>query len=322
LPDKYYIGMDIGGTKTAVLLVTEKAQFLDRQEFPTSKGKDGWRQTVYQLKDICKNFIARQKIEAIGISCGGPLDSQKGYILSPPNLPGWDDIPIVEIFLEAFEVPVYLQNDANAGALAEWIYGAGRGTKNMIFLTFGTGLGAGLILNGRLYSGTNDLAGETGHIRLAEAGPIGFHKPGSFEGFCSGPGFSQMMSSELLSLSDQSDRETVSIKYKDPGDITGKDVVEWAQKGDPLAMKVIEKSGSYLGKGLAILIDILNPELIVIGGMGVRLGELLLSPARKVIDEEAIPGAAKVCKIVPAALGEKIGDYAALCVCLEHTHNH
>jgi glucokinase len=320
LSDKYYIGIDIGGTKTAALLITGSAQFLDRREFPTSKGKNKWRQTIDQLENICKNFITRQKVEAIGISCGGPLDSQKGYILSPPNLAGWDDIPIVDIFEEAFKVPVYLQNDANAGALAEWRFGAGKGSKNMIFLTFGTGLGAGLILDGQLYTGTNDLAGETGHIRLAEAGPIGFHKPGSFEGFCSGPGLSQMMSSELLSLSDQSGGEAISIKYKDPDAITGKDVAEWAQKGDPLALRVVEKSGTYLGKGLSILIDILNPELIVIGGMGVRLGESLLAPARKVIDEEAIPGAVKVCQIVPASLGEKIGDYAALCVCLELAH--
>src|SRR5690606_15592063 len=131
-------------------------------------------------------------LAAIGISCGGPLDSRRGVILSPPNLPGWDRIPVVEVFQQAFKVPVALQNDANAGALAEWLWGAGRGSHNMIFLTFGTGMGAGLILNGQLYSGTNDLAGEVGHIRLAPDGPVGYGKAGSFEGFCSGGGIKQL----------------------------------------------------------------------------------------------------------------------------------
>ena len=314
---KFYIGIDIGGTKTAVLLISAEGEVLKREKFETFVGDNGWQQSVEMIKEKVSELSTIKKIEAIGISCGGPLDSKKGLILSPPNLPGWDNVPITDIISKEFDLPVYLENDANAGALAEWKFGAGKGHDNVIFLTFGTGLGAGLILNGRLFSGTNDYGGEVGHISLEEDGPIGYHKRGSFEGFCSGTGLSQMMAFELLCMSEEFGTDKMLEKYKTPGDVTGKDVVEWAKEGDELALKVVEKSGSYLGKGLSILIDVLNPEVVVVGSMGVRLGDLLFDPARKIINKQALPGAAEVCKIVPAGLGEAIGDYAALCVALE-----
>ncbi|MCK5104307.1 MAG: ROK family protein [Cyclobacteriaceae bacterium] len=313
---KYFVGIDIGGTKTAVLLMDSNGVVLNRIQFATDTGKDAWKFTLEKMKENAAQFIKLKKIESIGISCGGPLDSRKGMILSPPNLPGWDNVPIIDIFQNEFNIQACLENDANAGALAEWKFGAGKGFNNVIFLTFGTGLGAGLILDGRLYSGTNDYGGEAGHIRLAEDGPIGYHKRGSFEGFCSGTGLAQMMSFELLCLAEETGKDEMLKKYKLPGEITGKDVVEWAKCGDKLALEVVEKSGIYLGKGLSVLIDLLNPEVIVIGSMGVRLGDLLFEPARRIIEKEVIPGAASVCKIVPAALGEKIGDYAALSVAL------
>lgn len=315
--EKYYIGIDIGGTKSAVILASSNGNILDRQQFPTHMER-GWKPTVETFKSIARTFAVKKEIEAIGISCGGPLDSRKGMILSPPNLPGWDEVPITEIFKTEFNLPAYLENDANAGALAEWRFGAGKNVKNMIFLTFGTGCGAGLILDGQLFKGTNDYGGEVGHIRLAEDGPVGYHKRGSLEGFCSGTGLSQLMAFELLCLAEEIGHSEMLKRYKPPGEVTGKDVVEWAQGSDPLALQVVEKSGRYFGKGLSILIDILNPELIVVGSMGVRLGELLFKPAREVIEKEAIAEAAAVCQIVPAALGEKIGDYAALCVAMQN----
>ncbi|MBN2089717.1 ROK family protein [candidate division KSB1 bacterium] len=314
MTQNYYIGIDIGGTKTAVILMDEHGNVIQRKQFATDVGKDAWKISIAKINTFISEYLMIQEIRAIGISCGGPLDSKKGVILSPPNLPGWDAVPIVALLQNEFKLTVWLENDANAGALAEWKFGAGKGCQNLIFLTFGTGLGAGLILNGKLYSGTNDLGGEVGHIRLADDGPIGYHKRGSFEGFCSGTGLAQMMAFELLCLAEETGRESMLSQYKEPGLVTGKDVVDWAFQADPLALKVIQKSGVHLGKGLSILIDILNPEMIIIGSMGVRLGELLFQPAREIIEQEAISAAASVCKIVPASLGEKIGDYAALCV--------
>lgn len=314
---KWYVGIDIGGTKSAVLLVNGEGEISDRKEMPTTKGKNNWQLTVDFFIEGISEYTKKQDVAGIGVSCGGPLDSKKGLICSPPNLPGWDDIPIVEMLEGKFGIPTALENDANAGALAEWRYGAGKGYSNVIFLTFGTGLGAGLILDSKLYSGTNDYGGEAGHIRLEEDGPIGYNKRGSFEGFCSGTGLAQMMGFELLCLKEQIGEKEMLKKYKEPGKVTGKDVYDWAREEDPLALKVTQKSGEYFGKGLSILIDLLNPEVIVVGSMAVRLGDLLLEPARKVIEQEALPGAHSICKIVPAALGEKIGDLAALCVAIE-----
>ncbi|MFB0515038.1 MAG: ROK family protein [Candidatus Neomarinimicrobiota bacterium] len=316
MSDRFYAGIDIGGTKTTTILARADGRFYARDQFPTTTGLDNWQSTLERARSCIEQYTRQKEIAAIGISCGGPLDSKQGLILSPPNLPGWDQVPLSAFFKEAFHLPVFLENDANAGALAEWQFGAGKGSRNLIFLTFGTGLGAGLILDGRLYAGTNDLSGEAGHIRLAEEGPVGYHKRGSFEGFCSGTGLAQLMAFELLCLGEEIGPSEMLKKYKPPGEVTGKDVVEWALADDPLALKVIAKSGDFLGRGLAILVDILNPEIIIIGGMGVRLGDLLLEPARSVISKEALPAAATVCRVVPAALGERIGDYAALCVAL------
>ena len=194
------VGIDIGGTKCAVILgqtdhegqpVIIGKKILQTKDYPDPYQMIGQMQ---QEMELLLGFyqIDIKTVASIGISCGGPLDSARGIILSPPNLPGWDEIPVVKLFVEKYGIPTAIQNDANACALVEWLMGAGKGTSNMIFLTFGTGMGAGLILNGKLYSGTNDLAGEVGHVRLKETGPVGFGKAGSFEGFCSGGGIAQL----------------------------------------------------------------------------------------------------------------------------------
>ena len=185
-------GVDIGGTKCAVTLGLPESGGIvikDKLRFPTTDVEGTIRDIKSALREVMeRNGLGSEGISAIGISCGGPLDSRTGVIMSPPNLPGWDNIPIVRILSEEFEVPAAVHNDANACALAEWLFGAGKGTRNMVFMTFGTGLGAGLILDGKLYTGTNDNAGELGHIRLEGFGPVGYGKAGSFEGFCSGSG--------------------------------------------------------------------------------------------------------------------------------------
>ncbi len=309
-----YIGVDIGGTKTAVILGNDRGQTLKRNQFPTET-HSGPESCIEKIIKNIHDFTQNTKIEAIGISCGGPLDPVAGRIQSPPNLPGWDEIPVVQILKKQVTCPVYLMNDANAGALAEWKFGAGQNTRHMIFLTFGTGLGAGLILNGRLYSGTNDLAGEVGHIRITATGPEGYGKAGSFEGYCSGPG--------LVRLAER--RFPIAPKSSEPlrkmtgahSPITAKMITDLALAGDPFCVSVVDECGHYFGRGLAILIDLFNPECIVVGSMGVRLGELLFRPARKEIEREALSLSARNCRLVPAQLGERIGDVAALCVALQ-----
>jgi glucokinase len=318
IPEELYLGLDIGGTKCSVVIGDASFSIRKKITFDTLTRR-GYRTILAEFQRHIKILLAEYSgysLKRIGISCGGPLDSKTGIIYSPPNLPGWDNVPITRIFSDEFGVETVIQNDANACALAEWLMGAGKGTSNMIFLTFGTGMGSGLILNGKLYSGTNDLGGEVGHIRLEKTGPVGFGKAGSFEGFCSGGGIAQLARSIVTEKLKNNQVVGFCPDYEMAGEIDAKTVALAAQKGDPVAIEIIRISAEYLGKGLAILIDILNPECIVIGSIYSR-NELLFKPIiDRVLQQEAIPSALAVCKIKPAELGDSIGDYAALCVAI------
>jgi glucokinase len=217
---------------------------------------------------------------------------------------------------EEFGVECQVENDANAGAVAEHRFGAGQGTQNMVFLTMGTGLGAGIITDGRLYHGANDLAGEVGHIRLTRTGPVGHNKAGSAEGWASGGGMAQLVT-QMVARAAKKKQKTALTKLLQSGKaLTAKDVGLAAQKGDSVALGILQSTGRRLGAVLAILVDLLNPERIVIGGLAMRLGDLLLEPARSVIRREALAPALAKCVVVPAALEEHIGDVAALCVAM------
>ncbi len=316
--DKYYIGLDIGGTKCAVLAGDDKFNIYRKIQFETrtERGAEKILTEFFEKTDELLLHLPKERLAGIGISCDGPLDSNRGIILTPPNLPGWDNISIVEIFSKRYSVPVSLQNDANACALAEWLMGAGKGTRNMIFLTFGTGMGSGLIIDGKLYTGTNDLAGEAGHVRLAPDGLEGFGKAGSFEGFCSGGGIARL--AEIIIKEKLG--KGIDVEYcRDltaSEELTAREVAGAAGGGNPVANEIIKISAEYLGRGLAVLIDIINPECIVIGSI-YACNEFLFRPhVERILREEAISASLGVCKIKPALLGESVGDYAALCVSL------
>jgi glucokinase len=312
-------GVDIGGTKCAVVLGEtheDDVRVVSKHMYPTPATPEV---AVASFSEHLSRLLAEYgalTLDAIGISCGSPLDSEKGMILSPPNLPHWDHIDVVSPLKRHYGVPVGLQNDANACALAEWQWGAGRGTRNMVFLTFGTGMGAGLILNGKLYAGTNDMAGEVGHMRLEDEGPIGYGKAGSFEGFCSGGGIAVL----ARTMAEQSLKEGKSPLFCPTmellHEVTARKVGEAAQQGDPLALDIYRIVGRKLGKGLALLVDILNPERIVIGSIYGRQRSLLEPVAMEVLRAEALSGSMSVCEIVPAELGESVGDLASLSVAM------
>lgn len=323
MQNNFYLGIDIGGTKCAVIAGNDNFKIHRKIQFPTRTSERSYHEVLQEFFSHIESLFSvfpKEQLKGIGISCGGPLDSKKGMIYSPPNLPGWDNVPIVEIFSEKYGVPVAIQNDANACALAEWLMGAGKGTQNMIFLTFGTGMGSGLILNGQLYAGTNDLGGEVGHIRLAKKGPVGFGKAGSFEGFCSGGGIAQLAKSIVTEKLKMGEIVSFCPDLKSADSLTAKIVAEAANAGDPVANEIIRISGEYLGRGLSVLIDILNPECIVIGSIYSRNESLFKPHIDRILAEEAIPSAREVCQIKPALLGESIGDYAALCVALYKKH--
>jgi len=313
-------GYDIGGTKCAVSIgevIGDSIEILGKRKFETH-GKP--EEIIYKMADEMEILLSEHgksfsDVKSAGISCGGPLDSRRGVIMCPPNLPDWDDIHIVEMLEKRTGVKTMLQNDANACAVAEWKFGAGRGTQNMAFLTFGTGLGAGLILDGRLYSGQSDMAGEVGHIRIAEDGPVGYGKCGSTEGFCSGGGIARTAALEIGKA--LSKGETPEIYTEVNGDmekITARLIAERAFAGDEFCKEIYRNCGRKLGMLLSIMMDMINPELIILGGVFMR-SEALIRPAmQEVIDAEALPHASHVCRVAAAGLGETIGDYAALSV--------
>jgi len=314
----YLIGVDIGGTKCRVSLARDRQgelEFVSSGEAHATKAFTPTEMLKVLLDDV-QNFVrqAQERPIAIGISCGNPLDTKQGFILSPPNLPGWDNIPATEFFSNATGIPAFLRNDADAGALAEWKYGAGKGVDSLVFITFGTGFGAGLILDGRLYSGASGMAGEIGHVRIAEHGPPGYGKTGSVEGFCSGGGIAKYARSAAEAEFQNGKCPVFCPCREDLDKINAHSVGIAAEQGDPLAIGIYAEVGRKLGQALAIVIDLLNPELIVIGSIFVRSKNLLWPYAEEVIKMEALQKSRETCRVVPSLLGDEIGNYAAVTV--------
>lgn len=311
--DPCYLGFDIGGTKCATVIATAPSageggpRFMERDEFPTC-GRS-WRGILELATSLFQSYIVKYEVEprALGISCGGPLDSARGLIQSPPNLPGWDDVPILEVFGRDLGIPCFLENDANAGAIAERRYGAGVGLDNLIFLTFGTGMGAGLILNGELFRGASGMAGEVGHIRLEKDGPQGYFKRGSFEGFCSGGGIARLGAMMLASYDGSS-----ALRFHKT--LSAKIIGEEADKGDRLSLEIYRNVGRHLGRGLAILVDSFNPDMIIIGGIYPKSLHLMKEEMETELSKEALPHSLSACRIVPSKLRDRIGDYAAIAI--------
>lgn len=305
-PDSMILGFDIGGTHTTVVMGSERLGIVDRVSFysqPRRGFEMMWRDIVHHGHLLVTKY---GQPAHIGVSIGGPMDFSTGTILSPPNLPGWDNIPLRQMLEDEFKTPAFVEHDAKAGALAEWLFGAARGLSDVIFLTFGTGLGAGLILDGRLYRGASDSAGFVGHWRIAEDGPFIWGKAGSWEGYSSGVG--------LAALAHH------LFPNRFPNDTSGADVIQKARGGNAEALQIVETSAEALGRGIALLIDLLNPQMIVLGSLAVRAGDLFLPIVERVVAKEASPEGLRICQIVPAALGKQIGEMAALCAALYHAN--
>jgi glucokinase len=303
------IGIDIGGTKCALSIPVGDDGVREVVRFATTDRAS----TLERIfSEIAKLKPTRETV--FGVSCGGPLDSAKGLILSPPNLPGWDRIAICAMLTERFGGRAFLMNDANACALAEWQFGAGRGCQSMIFLTMGTGMGAGLILDGRLYEGITGNAGEVGHMRMAARGPVGYGKAGSFEGFCSGGGIAQIARERVAAHAGASLLKDVALEK-----LSAREVGQAAEKNDALALSIWREVGGKLGEALAIFIDVLNPERVVIGSIYQRCERFIAPAMNEVIRREALPDSARDCQVVPAKLGDEIGACAAVAIARYHT---
>jgi glucokinase len=306
LPDSTdtVLALDIGGTKTTAAIGSVEGEILSSVTTPTraQEGFDVAWSTVSHLAGTVFSSSPRRP-SSIAVSIGGPVDAASGMILSPPNLPGWDEIPLADLLKELLDAPVHVEHDAKAGALAEYYFGVARGIRNFVFLTVGTGIGAGAMIDGRLARGNRDNFGEVGHWRLSENGPALYGKPGSWEGTASGAGVAAMA--------------TLADPQRWPQG-TGADVVfDAARSGDSAALRIVDTFADSLGRGIALIVDLLAPERIVLGSLGVRTSDLILDHVQAVVDSECsvrnLP-----CPVVPSSLGENLGVLAALAVARAH----
>lgn len=305
-------GLDIGGTKTACVEGTFDGRILQRIEIATRAQLPFdivFPEIVRALRSLMRIAgDAQRGAIAIGVSIGGPLMIEEGLLLNPPHLPGWHGVALKARLMTEFpSLQVFIEHDGNAGALAEFHFGVGQektDLRHLIFLTFGTGIGAGIIVNGQILRGASDTAGEVGHWRLADDGPLGFGKRGSWESFASGAGLIELAA------------RMFPMRWNAETPIA--DLVTAMVGNDEEALQVAAQAGKWMGRGLALLIDALNPQVIVFGSLGVVLGERIFAPARRVIAEEALPQAVAACELLPSRLGKKIGDVASLMAAITH----
>lgn len=301
------LGVDLGGTKSAALVLTPAGEIVCRFAAPTP-ASGGPAVIMPFLRDLARRALAQSPspVTGVGVSAGAPASALNGRVFSAPNLPGWgkDGAPLALLLSEELNgLPVALDNDANATALAEHRFGAGRGTDDMAFLTIGTGVGAGLIVNGRLCRGATEAAGEIGHVAV-ETNPVRARLcacglRGCLEAYASGPSLVR-----------------IAVENGWTGEASGPAVIAAARAGDAACTQAVQQGGQMLGRGIATLCMITNPERIVLGTLAVHASDLLLPAIWSAVRERSWPRVHERLQIVPAELGDRAQDLAALCVWL------
>ena len=317
---KHVVGIDIGGTKLATVVADTTGHILNKVRRPTLAER-GPEYALRLLFDMVRETIElagleRTAISAIGVSCGGPLDTKTGIVYSPPNLPGWDALPLKAKLESEFQIPVTLENDANASALAEYRFGGGRGYNAVLYMTMSTGIGGGIVIDGQIYHGANDSAGEVGHqILLPDGPPCGCGKRGCLEALCSGPAIARRAQAAIRKpLTDESVSPAALLNLANGCSeaVKSEHVLEAARRNDVLALQLVEETAYYMGWGIANVVNILNPDIVLLGTIAIAAGDLLLNPIRKTFSEFAMTRPAEAVKIAPAALGEALSDLAAV----------
>jgi len=303
------IAVDLGGSKIAVGIISPRYQILARDRHPTL-ANEGVDSVINRVASVVKQItsssgLALSQVGGIGIAAAGAIDSHEGIITLSPNLPGWHDVPLGDIISEELNVRTWLINDANAEALGEHHFGIGRGIDNLVYLAVGTGIGGAIIIDGKLYSGVCGSAGEIGHMTIDSDGPrCECGNIGCFEMLVSG----KAMVREAIERIGRGERSSLSETVAGRiANITAREIALAAGKGDSLATEVINNAATYLGIGLVNLVNIFNPEMIIVGGGVASIGDRLLEPARQVVRERAFPVSAAAVRIVTAELGDDAG---------------
>ncbi len=309
---KYRIGVDIGGTNIKIALVDFDGKIAYSNTVPT-RAEMGYEAGVNNIKQAIKDLMQEtnqdsKTIEAIGFGLPGQIDYKSGIVKNLPNIPGWVNIPLAKMIEDEFSIPTKLDNDVRCAALGELNFGAGKGCENLICITVGTGIGSGIVLNGKLVRGAANAAGEIGHIKMSiNDGPLcGCGDFGCFEAYASGPA--------IVTLAKEYISGGKSAKYKEmaaDGIITPYIVAQAALQGDSVSIQIFKQIGKIIGVGLTSVVNLLNPEKIIIGGGVADAGDILFEPIRKTIEERAMPIQANSLKVVPAQLANTAGVIGA-----------
>jgi len=308
---KFRIGVDVGGTNIKIALVGINGEISYSNSIPT-RAEMGYEYTISAMKQAIHDLmnttnITKEDIEGIGFGFPGQIDYKKGIVRNAPNIPGWVEVPISETMEKEFGIPTRVDNDVRCAALGELNFGAGKGCENLICITVGTGIGSGLIVNGKLVRGASNAAGEIGHIKLElEGGPLcGCGDYGCLEAFASGPA--------IVAMAEEYIKGGKSTKYREiaNGEITPYIVAEAAKQGDAVAKRIFTIMGEYIGTGLASVVNLLNPEKIIIGGGVADAGEILLNPIKETILKRAMQISGSTVQVVPAQLGNTAGVIGA-----------
>jgi glucokinase len=299
----YAVGIDIGGTKTAIALVNEKGETIEKDVIPTDT-KVTPEDMIGLMKDKVDDILTRSKmtvedIEGIGIGVPGPIDLNKGELAYAPNLPNWKNTPIVPLFLERFPTRVVLANDANAAALGEKWLGAGKDSNHFIYITISTGIGGGIFSDGKLFTGFKGNAAEVGHMVIEYDGPVcGCGQKGCFEAVASGTAIA---------------RDGSAIYGKK---LTTKEVFDLYKSGDTKMVPYVEGVFNKIGTGITSLINLLEPEMVVLGGGVTNVGEPLFTAVTDYVKKHAISRSGKQTRIVPSELSQDTGVMGAAALIL------
>jgi glucokinase len=314
---RFIAGFDIGGTKIAVSVGTRSGRILRKKVFFSGKSiriKESIDQIQPVLSELLKKVkITKRDLLGIGVAAPGAIDPNRERILKSPNLPAWEKVPLRRLLTRAFQIPIWLENDANAAALGEQYFGLGRGINDFIYVTVSTGIGSGIVANGFLLRGASGMAGEVGHMTIVPAGllcPCG--KKGCLEAYASGTAIANH-TRQLLKQGLKS-RFFKNIPLKK---ITGQLVGEAARAKDPVAIQARLTAADFLGIGLANLINVLNPKRIILGGGVTENLDYIWTPMMKALKREAWPISLRACQVVKSKLGKKVGDLGAIAIILD-----
>jgi glucokinase-like ROK family protein len=308
----YVVGIDFGATHLGLLLADLAAHILEETEVALDI-QQGPKTSLAEADRLVREMLTKaglslKDVLAIGVGVPGPIVTEAGMVLAPPIMPGWDRYPIRDSLEKLWGCPVLLNNDAELGALGEWAAGAGRGERNLAYIKVGTGIGAGLLLDGQIYRGVTGSAGEIGHLTIDENGPVcACGNQGCLEAIAGGRAIAQQAQEAV-----RKGQRTQLSSLPSVDGITARDVAAAARRGDLLAQQILGRAGSYIGIAIAGLVNLFNPGMVIIGGGVAQTGDILLEPMRQAVQRRSLPAATRAVRITTAMLGRRSSSMGAV----------